>query len=206
MKSLRRLIPTARIADAFISIAVGVLFLGAGCSSPSRSHYDRNLFNTGLTVSGTQPYPKYDPALLERLLGLPHNDEVSLKMFDLINEAALLRDKTIKPQLDRYRDSLGYIPSLALRHYHYALGDTSQLDWLLAEDKKSGIGRDSLILTVFGYMDEWDRTVKWFKENSDFNDRHEGGGAAGEVLARAIQIRKQIYGADRFEAAWKRIQ
>lgn len=50
-------------------------------------------------------------------------------------------------------------------------------------------------------MDEWDRTIRRFKEHEKVAD-----GAAGEVLHDAIRIRKQIYGADRFEAAWNRIQ
>jgi len=63
--------------------------------------------------------------------------------------------------------------------------------------------RDSLIITVFGYMDEWDKTIRWMKQNEEFDDKHEGGGAAGEVLSQAIEIRKRIYGAARFEKAWK---
>ncbi len=186
------------------SIFIGLSLFLLGCASPSGAKYDRSLFNTSVVVTGTKPAKSYDPYQLGTLDS--HRHETELKIFDLINEAALRRDKRMKSQLDMCGESLGYIPSLARRYYQYVFGDASQLDWLLAEDAKRGLGRDSLILTVFGYMDEWDRTIRWFKRNSEFNDRHEGGGAAGEVLHEAIRIRKQIYGADRFEAAWKRIQ
>jgi len=148
---------------------------------------------------GTEPEKSYDPSALGRLYTKRH--ETDLKMFDVINEAALRRDKRMKSKLDLYGDSLGYIPLLAARHYRYALGDTSELDWLLAEDAKGGFGNDSLILTIFGYMDEWDKTIKRFKEHEKVAD-----GAGAEVLHDAIRIRKQLYGADKFEAAWARTQ
>ena len=62
-------------------------------------------------------------------------------MFDLINEAALRHDKTVKRALDLQGRDLGPIPSLAAAHYKWVLGDKSQLDWLLAEDKKRGLPR-----------------------------------------------------------------
>ena len=183
-----------------LSLIVTVLSLSlVGCASPSGAKYDRSLFNTSGPVTGTEPAKSYDPLQLGTLYN--HRHETELKMFDLINEAALRRDKAIKSQLDLYRDSLGYIPSLALRHYRYVFGDASQLDWLLAEDAKHGFGRDSLIVTVFGYIDEWDRTIRRLKQHDKVAD-----GAGAEVLHAAIQTRKRIYGADRFEAAWNRIQ
>ncbi len=165
--------------------------------------YPRDLFNTAQPVSGATPFPDYDPYRLDQLYGKRH--EVELQMFDIINEAALRHDPKLKRSLDLFGKSLGYIPLLAVAHYKWVFGDKSQLDWLLAEDKKSGIGRDSLIITVFGYMDEWDKTIRWLKQNDDFNNKHEGGGASGEVVARAIEIRKRIYGAERFERAWKAV-
>ena len=165
---------------------------------------DRNLFNTGATVSGTEPFPDYDPLRLPKLYDKRH--EIELQMFDIINEAAVRHDPSMKRWLDLYGDSLGYIPRLAAAHYYWVFGDKSQLDWLLAEDAKGGLGRDSLILTVFGYMDEWDKTIRRLKENEIFNEKHEGGGAAGEVTAAAIDIRKQLYGKKRFEKTWKSIK
>jgi hypothetical protein len=187
-----------------IRISLSMSMLIAGCASYDRAHFDRNLFNTGELVSGTKPFPNYDPGLVGQLYDKRH--EAELQMFDVINEAALRRDKRMKYYIDLYGDSLGYIPLLAVAHYKYAFGDKSQLDWLLAEDKKSGIGRDSLIITVFGYMDEWDKTVRWMKQNEEFNDKHEGGGASGEVVSQAIEIRKRIYGAERFKKAWQAIK
>lgn len=165
---------------------------------------DRSLFNTGATVSGTTPFPDYDPLRLSDLIDKRH--EIELQMFDIINEAAVRRDPSMKYWLDLHSKGLGYIPSLAAAHYRWALGDKSQLEWLLAEDAKSWLGRDSLILTVFGYMDEWDRTLRRLKENDEFNNKHEGGGAAGEVVANAIDIRKRLYGEKRFQKAWKAIR
>ena len=170
-----------------------------GCTTTDRETYDRNIFNTSGVVTGTKPEKSYDPSSLGRLYTQRH--ETELKMFDVINEAALRRDKRMQSELDLYGDGLGYIPSLAARHYRYALGDTSHLDWLLAEDAKGGFGRDSLILTVFGYMDEWDKTIERFKAHEKVAD---GAGAA--VLHNAMRIRKQLYGADKFEAAWARTQ
>jgi hypothetical protein len=184
---------------AHTSAVIGLSLFLLGCASPSRAKYDRSLFNTSGPVTGTEPAKSYDPFQLGTLYNDRH--EIELKMFDLINEAALRRDKRIQSQLDLYGESLGYIPSLARRHFQYAFGDASQLDWLLAEDAKHGLGRDSLIVTVFGYMDEWDRTIRRFKQHDKVAD-----GAGAEVLHAAIQTRKRIYGADRFEAAWNRIQ
>lgn len=166
--------------------------------------YPRELFNTGGIVSGTTPFPDYDPYRLNKLYSKRH--ETELQMFDVINEAALRRDPKIKAAIDLYGDGLGYVPLLAVAHYKWVFGDKSQLDWLLAEDKKRGIGRDSLIITVFGYMDEWDKTIRWMKQNQEFNDKHAGGGASGEVVSQAIEIRKKIYGADRFKKAWKAVK
>ncbi len=126
--------------------------------------------------------------------------EVQLQMFDVINEAAVRRDKKMKQMLDLFASDLGYIPSLAAAHYKYVFGDTAQLDWLLAEDVKNGLGRDSLTLIVFGYMDEWDKTIRRFKEHEKVAD-----GASAEVLHEAIEIRKRLYGAERFEKAWKSV-
>ena len=67
----------------------------------------------------------------------------------------------------------------------------------MAEGKKAGLGRDSLILTVFGYMDEWDKTIRWLKQNEEISD-----GAEAKIVTGVIEIRKRIYGAERFEKAW----
>jgi hypothetical protein len=158
--------------------------------------YPRDLFDTARPVTGATPFPDYDPNRVGELYRKRH--EVELQMFDAINEAALRRDKRFEYDLKLYGNGLGYIPSLAVAHYKYVFGDKSQLDWLLAEDAKHGFGRDSLILTVFGYMDEWDKTIRRFRQHDRVAD-----GAAAEVLHDAIETRKRIYGADRFEKAWK---
>jgi len=163
--------------------------------------YPRDLFNTAQPVSGTTPFPDYNPYRLDQLYGKRH--EVELQMFDVINEAAVRHDPKLKHALNLYGTGLGYVPLLAVAHYKWVFGDKKQLDWLLSEDKRRGIGKDSLIITVFGYMDEWDKTIRWLKQNAEYNDRHEGGGASGEVVAQAIEIRKRLYGAERFEKAWK---
>jgi len=162
--------------------------------------YPRDLFNTAQPVTGATPFPDYDAGRLDQLYQKRH--EVELQMFDVINEAAVRHDPGLKRYLDLYGKDLGYASLLAVAHYKWVFGDKKQLEWLLAEDKKRGIGRDSLILTVFGYMDEWDKTIRWMKQNEEYNDKREGGGAAGEVLAQAIEIRKRLYGAERFEKAW----
>jgi len=41
---------------------------------------------------------------------------LDMQMFDAINEAALRRDKSLRPYLDNYGSSLGYIPPLAPAH------------------------------------------------------------------------------------------
>jgi hypothetical protein len=187
---------------ALLIVSASLTCLGAAL--PQQPPYPRNLFNTGRPVSGTTPFPDYDPYRLDQLYGKRH--EIELQMFDVINEAALRRDPKLKRAIDLYGKDLGSIPSLAVAHYKWVFGDKSQLDWLLAEDKRRGIGRDSLVLIVFGYMDEWDKTIRWLKENEEFNDRHEGGGAAGETVARAIEIRKRIYGAERFEKVWNAVK
>ena len=174
--------------------------------------YPRDLFDTVEPSTGATPFPNYDPARLAQLFKRRETEiqpdkrrGIDFQMFDVINEAAVRHDPSLKDYLKLYGKDLGYVPLLAVAHYKWVFGDKSQLDWLLAEDKKSGIGRDSLILTVFGYMDEWDKTIHWLKQNAEFEDKHspEGAGAAGEVLYRAIEIRKGLYGADRFERAWK---
>ena len=122
-------------------------------------------------------------------------------MFEVINEAALRRDPKLKRAIDLYGRHLGYIPLLAVAHYKYVFGDKSQLDWLLAEDAKHGFGRNSLILIVYGYMDEWHKTIRRFDEHDKVAD-----GAAAEILHEAIEIRKRIYGADRFQKAWNSVK
>jgi hypothetical protein len=81
-------------------------------------------------------------------------------------------------------------------------GDRSQLDWLLAEDRKHGLGADSLTILVFAYMDEWDKTIRALKERDAYLRQGEGG-ATEEILHRAIEIRKRLFGVNRFEKAWK---
>jgi hypothetical protein len=187
--------------------AIALIVISGACISVTQAQqrdYARDLFNTGDTVSGTKPFPDYDPYRLNQLYDKRH--EVELQMFDVINEGALRHDPKLKAAINLYGKSLGYIPSLAAAHYKWAFGDEKQLDWLLAQGRKEGLGRDSLVLIVFGYMDEWDKTIRWLKENEEFNDKHEGGGAAGEVCARAIEIRKRLYGAERFEKAWRSVK
>ena len=162
------------------------------------------MFNTGAISEGTKPSPSYDPLRLSQLYQKRH--ALDLQMFDVINEAAVRRDPSMKKWLDLYGDSLGYIPSLAAAHYKWVTGDSSQLDWLLAEDKKRGLGTDNPVLIVFGYMNEWDRTIRRLKEHEEFNEKHEGGGAAGATVARAIEIRKRLYGAERFDKAWENVK
>ena len=162
--------------------------------------YPRNIFNTGEVVSGTKPFPSYDHLRLMHLYGMRH--EIELQMFDTINEAALRRDKKLRRDLDLYGDSIGYIPSLAAAHYKWVFGDKTQLDWLVAQDRKYGFGSDSLTMIVFAYMDEWDRTIRALKQRDAYLSSGEGG-ATSEILFRAIEIRKRLYGADRFEKAWK---
>jgi len=58
-------------------------------------------------------------------------------------------------------------------------------------------------MLVFGYMDEWDKTIKELKERNAYLNHGSGGGAASEVLSEAIEIRKRLYGGARFEKAWK---
>ncbi|MEO7932459.1 MAG: hypothetical protein ABIT76_04795 [Chthoniobacterales bacterium] len=181
-------------------IAFFLLAFAASVSAQQRD-YPRDLFGTAQPVTGATPFPDYDPLRLNQLYSKRH--EIELQMFDIINEAAVRHDPKLKQSLDLYEKTLGYVPLLAVAHYKYVFGDKSQLDWLLAEDKKRGIGRDSLIITVFGYMDEWDKTIRWMKQNVEYNDQYEGGGASGEVVAQAIEIRKRLYGAKRFEKAWK---
>ena len=177
-----------------------IALLAAMCPALAQQHdYPRDLFNTGQTVSGTTPFPAYDPYHVDELYRKQH--EIELQIFDVINEGALRRDSKLKRTIDFYGRDLGYIPSLAVAHYKYVFGDKSQLDWLLAEDAKHGFGRDSLILIVFGYMDEWEKTIRRFEQHDKVAD-----GAAAEVLHNAMKIRKRIYRADRFEKAWNAIK
>jgi len=163
-------------------------------------NYPREIFNTGALVSGTKPFPSYDPLRLNQLSGKRH--EIELQMFDTINEAALRRDKKLRQDLDLYGKSLGYIPSLAAAHYRWVFGDKSQLDWLLAEDRKGSLGNDSMTIFVFAYMDEWDKTIRALKRRDAYLSKGEGG-ATSQMLIEALAIRKRLYGKDRFEKAWK---
>lgn len=162
--------------------------------------YPRDIFNTAQPVTGTTPFPDYDSQRLSELYRKRH--EIELQMFDLINEAALRRDKKLQYDLNLYGTSLGYITSLAAAHYKWVFGDKKQLDWLIAEDKKGGWGADSLTITVFAYMDEWDKTIRALKAREAYLSQGEGG-ATDLILHRALEIRKRLYGADRFEKAWK---
>ena len=165
--------------------------------------YPRDIFNTGETVSGTKPFPSYDPYRLTQLYGKRH--EIELQMFDTINEAALRRDRKLRYDLDLYGKDLGYIPSLAAAHYKWVFGDKSALNWLIAEDKKNGFGADSLTMLVFAYMDEWDKTIRALKQRDAYLSNGPDG-ATSEILYRAIEIRKRLYGADRFRKAWDAVK
>jgi len=181
-------------------IVVIVAMFACSCSALAQHHdYPRELFNTAQPVSGATPFPNYDPYRVSELFNKRH--EIELQMFDVINEAALRRDPKMKGDIELYGKDLGYIPSLAAAHYKYVFGDKSQLDWLLAEDAKHGFGRDSLILIVFGYIDEWSKTIRRFKQHDKVAD-----GAAAEVLHEAMEIRKRIYGPDRFKKAWNSVK
>ncbi len=182
------------------TLIVSTSFCFAAIAFSQPRDYPRDIFNTGGTVSDTKPFPAYDPYRLSELYGKRH--EVELQMFDTINEAALIRDKKLKYGLNLYGKSLGYIPSLAAAHYRWVLGDQSALDWLIKEDKKDGWGADSLTIMVFAYMDEWDKTIRALKQRDAYLSKGPGG-ATDEILDRAIHIRKTLYGADRFEKAWK---
>ena len=81
-----------------------------GTASAEQPNYPRDLFNTGQPVSGTTPFPDYDPYRLNELYRKRH--EIELQMFDVINEAALRHDPKLKRSIDLYGKSLGYIPLL----------------------------------------------------------------------------------------------
>ena len=179
-----------------IALAVAAM----GSANAQILDYPRDIFDTPQPVSGATPFPNYDPYRLNQLYDKRH--EVQLQMFDVINEAALRRDKTLKQALDLFGSDLDYIPSLAAAHYKWVFGDKSQLDWLIAEDRKHGFGADSLTILVFAYMDEWDKTIRALKARGAYLRKGEGG-ATDEILYRAIEIRKRLYGAQRFEKAWK---
>jgi hypothetical protein len=178
-----------------VFVIAAILLTSSSPALAQQRDYPRDLFNIGQPVSGTTPFPNYDPYRVDELYRKQH--EVELQIFDVINEGALRRDSKLKRAIDLYGKDLGYIPLLAVAHYKYVFGEESQLDWLLAEDAKGGFARDSLVLIVFGYMDEWDRTIRRFKEHDKVAD-----GAAAEILHEAMEIRKRIYGADRFRKAW----
>ena len=173
------------------------------CAEDGLVDYPRDIFNTGARVSGTQPFPDYDPYRLGALNGKRH--EIELQIFDTINEAALRRDPKMARQLQTYGKSLGYIPSLAAAHYRWALGDKKQLDWLLKEDKRYGYGGDSLTILIFAYMDEWDKTLRAWKAREKYLSQGEGG-VTEMILYEAMNIRKQLYGEERFNAAWNKIK
>jgi hypothetical protein len=181
-------------------VFVGILLATTALANAQLRDYPRDLFNTAQPVSGTTPLPNYDPYRLHQLYDKRH--EIQLQMFDIINEAALRRDKKMKQMLDLFASDLGYIPSLAAAHYKWVFGDRAQLNWLLAEDRKHGFGADSLTILVFAYMDEWDKTIRALKERDAYLRQGEGG-ATSELLAQAIEIRKRLYGTERFEKAWE---
>jgi hypothetical protein len=183
-------------APLVIALAVAAV----GSANAQILDYPRDIFDTPQPVSGATPFPTYDPYRLNQLYDKRH--EVQLQMFDVINEAALRHDKTLKQALDLFGSDLGYVPSLAAAHYKWVFGDKSQLDWLIAEDRKHGFGADSLTILVFAYMDEWDKTIRALKVRDAYLRKGEGG-ATDEILYRAIEIRKRLYGAERFEKAWK---
>jgi hypothetical protein len=147
---------------------------------------------------------EYHPYQLSSLYADRH--AIELKIFHLINEAAVRRDPRMKSTLALYGDSLGYIPSLAAAHYAYAFGDKSRVHWVVAKDKKRRLGSDSLVLLVFGYMDEWDHTVRRLREHADYWQRRKEGGAGEQVLHEALENRKRLYGVERFERVWKPVR
>jgi hypothetical protein len=185
------------------SLVASVIILYAVSAIAQQPNYPRDLFDTARPVTGATPFPDYDPSRLDQLYS--KRQEIELQMFDVINEAAVRHDPRLQRLLDLYGKDLGYVPLLAVAHYKWVFGDKSQLDWLLDQDKKAGLGRDSLVLTVFGYMDEWDKTIRRFKENAEYNAKGQGG-AGDEVLQNAMDIRKRIYGEKRFEKAWKAVK
>ena len=116
-------------------------------------------------------------------------------------------DPGLKDELKFHEKEFSYVPRLAVAHYKWVFGDKSQLDWLMAEARKGGLGRDSLILTVFGYMDEWDKTIRWLKQNDEYDENnHRHDAAGGEIVSAAIEIRKRLYGAERFQKAWDTVK
>ena len=117
-------------------------------------------------------------------------------MFFTLCEAGYRRDPQMAYFVKVYGGALGYLPNLARRYYEYRMGDQAQLAWLLAEFDRRGLGRDSAILFIFAYLDEWEETIIRFKRQQALAD-----GAAGEVLSEAIALRKRLYGNERFDRA-----
>jgi len=198
-RNWRNRLPWHVVIEFMRSLVVVLLLLVYSVEAQTRD-YPRDIFNTGEVFSGTKPFPSYDPFLLTNLYDKRH--EIELQMFDAINEGALRRDKKLRYELDLFHKDLGYIPSLAAAHYKWVFGDKAQLDWLLAEDRKYGFGGDSLTMLVFAYMDEWDKTIRALKQREAYLSSGPGG-ATSELLYRAIEIRKRLYGSPRFERAWK---
>jgi hypothetical protein len=157
---------------------------------------------TAVGQPARNPFPDYKPDELSRLYHQQH--DLELKIWELINQAAALHDKSLKYDIDLYGNDMGYIPLVAVAHYKWVFGDKSKLDWLLAEDKKWGLGGNTITLATLGYMDEWDRTIKRLKEREAYLSKSPGG-ETSLVLYQAIEMRKRIYGKERFERAWKAI-
>jgi hypothetical protein len=88
------------------------LAVAAGSANAQILDYPRDIFDTSQPVSGATPFPNYDPYRLNQLYDKRH--EVQLQMFDVINEAALRHDKTLKQALDLFGSDLGFFGSSAL--------------------------------------------------------------------------------------------
>ncbi len=176
------------------------LILVADCASAQTLNYPKDFFVSPGIDSPEKQSHSYDPLQLGRLSTTHHN--LDLEMFDLINEAAYRHDPAFRHGVGLLGDEIGYIPSLAVAYYKWAFGDKSQLDWLLKMDRMYGDGYDNSTITVFGYMDEWDRTIRALKRRYVYLSKGEGA-STGELVDQAILVRKALYGAERFDRAWK---
>jgi len=117
-----------------------------------------------------------------------------------VRDAALFRDKSCRPIIQKYRADLAKIPGLpnAMSFYDYRSGDANGLRQLSRSfDADARHTQDHWTVEILGFIADWDTAGRRLVRHSSYSD-----GAGTELLCSALKWHRYLYGEVDFENHW----
>jgi hypothetical protein len=107
-----------------------------------------------------------------------------------IRDAGIFKDRSCMPYLKKAESIKHDLVDTAILFYRYRLGDKSQLAPLLRQfDDLGQDPGDSLLIELFGFLPDWEKTGRRLARATAHSDGH-----GAEVLSAAFEWKRFLYG------------